>query len=145
MRKVDTLRFGTIEIEEDKIAHFAHGIPAFEEEKEFVIIPCDSGPYLFMQSLSTPDLAFLITMPFMFFPDYEFELDDAVQKELGIKDQEDMLIYAIITIPQGKIEDMTANLTAPVVLNKKNMQAKQVVLEKGGYTTKHRLFPEKKK
>ena len=77
--------------------------------------------------------------------DYEFELDDAVQKELGIKDQEDMLIYVIITIPQGRIEDMTANLTAPVVLNKKNMQAKQVVLEKGGYTTRHRLFPEKKK
>ena len=146
MRKVDTLRFGTIEIEDDKIVHFAHGIPAFEEEKEFVIIPYDSeSPYLFMQSLSTPDLAFLITIPFLFFPDYEFELDDAVQKELGIKDQEDMLIYAIITIPQGKIEDMTANLTAPVVLNKKNMQAKQVVLEKGGYTTKHRLFPEKKK
>ena len=66
-------------------------------------------------------------------------------QELGIKDQEDMQIYAIITIPQGKIEDMTANLTAPVVLNQKNMQAKQVVLEKGGYTTKHRLFPEKKK
>ena len=113
MRKVDTLRFGTIEIEEDKITHFAHGIPAFEEEKEFVIIPYDSeSPYLFMQSLSTPDLAFLITIPFLFFPDYEFELDDAVQKELGIKDQEDMLIYAIITIPQGRIEDMTANLTA---------------------------------
>ena len=34
MRKVDTLRFGTIEIEEDKIVHFAHGIPAFEDEKE---------------------------------------------------------------------------------------------------------------
>jgi flagellar assembly factor FliW len=98
-----------------------------------------------MQSLSTPDLAFLITMPFLFFPDYEFELDDATQKELGIKDQEEMLIYVIITIPQGRIEDMTANLTAPVVLNKKTMQAKQVVLEKGGYTTKHRLFPEKKK
>ena len=146
MRKVDTLRFGTIEIEEEKITHFPHGIPAFEEEQEFIIVPYDSeSPYLFMQSLATPDLAFLITMPFLFFPDYEFELDDASQKELGIKSEEDMLIYVIITIPQGKIEDMTANLTAPVVLNKKTMQAKQVVLDKGGYTTKHRLFPEKKK
>ena len=103
MRKVDTLRFGTIEIEEEKITHFPHGIPAFEEEKEFIIVPYDSeSPYLFMQSLSTPDLAFLITMPFLFFPDYEFELDDSVQKELGIKDQEDMLIYVLITIPGGK-------------------------------------------
>lgn len=144
MRKIDTLRFGQIEVEEEKIVHFKDGIPAFEEEHEFIIVPYDSeSPYYFMQSLATPDLAFLITVPFIFFPDYEFELDDVAQHELGIKDQEDMLIYVLITIPGGKIEDMTANLMAPVVLNKENMQAKQVVLDRSRYTTKHRLFPEK--
>ena len=39
MKTVDTLRFGQIEVEEDKILHFADGIPAFEDEHEFVIIP----------------------------------------------------------------------------------------------------------
>lgn len=144
MRKIDTLRFGQIEVEEEKIVHFKDGIPAFEEEHEFIIVPYDSeSPYYFMQSLATPDLAFLITVPFIFFPDYEFELDDVAQHELDIKHQEDMLIYVLITIPGGKIEDMTANLMAPVVLNKENMQAKQVVLDRSRYTTKHRLFPEK--
>ena len=144
MRKIDTLRFGQIEVEEEKIVHFKDGIPAFEEEHEFIIVPYDSeSPYYFMQSLATPDLAFLITVPFIFFPDYEFELDDVAQRELDIKEQDDMLIYALITIPGGKIEDMTANLMAPVVLNKENMQAKQVVLDRSRYTTKHRLFPEK--
>jgi flagellar assembly factor FliW len=71
-------------------------------------------------------------------------LDEAAQRELSIKSQEDMLIYSLITIPGGKIGDMTTNLMAPVVLNKNNMQAKQVVLDKSRYTTKHRLFPEKK-
>ena len=144
MRKIETLRFGQIEVEEEKIVHFKDGIPAFEEEHEFIIVPYDSeSPYYFMQSLATPDLAFLITVPFIFFPDYEFELDDVAQHELDIKVQEDMLIYVLITIPGGKIEDMTANLMAPVVLNKENMQAKQVVLDRSRYTTKHRLFPEK--
>ncbi len=144
MRKIETLRFGQIEVEEEKIVHFKDGIPAFEEEHEFIIVPYDSeSPYYFMQSLATPDLAFLITVPFIFFPDYEFELDDVVQHELDIKEQDDMLIYVLITIPGGKIEDMTANLMAPVVLNKENMQAKQVVLDRSRYTTKHRLFPEK--
>jgi len=144
MRKIETLRFGQIEVEEEKIVHFKDGIPAFEEEHEFIIVPYDSeSPYYFMQSLATPDLAFLITVPFLFFPDYEFELDEVAQHELGIKHQEDMLIYVLITIPGGKIEDMTANLMAPVVLNKENMQAKQVVLDRSRYTTKHRLFPEK--
>ena len=37
---------------------------------------------------------------------------------------------------------MTANLMAPVVINQRTMAAKQLVLEKSHYTTKHRLFEE---
>ena len=145
MKKVNTLRFGEIEIDEEKIVHFEDGIPAFEEEHEFVIIPYDEeSPYVFLQSLATPDLAFLMTMPFVFFPEYEFELDDESQAKLGIEKQEEMLIYSLLTIPGGKVSDMTANLMAPVVINTTNMQARQIVLDKSRYNTKHRLFPEKK-
>ena len=145
MKKVNTLRFGEIEAEEDKIVHFADGIPAFEDEHEFLIIPYDEhSPYVFLQSLTTPDLAFLMTMPFVFFPDYEFEIDDEAQEKLGIKSQDDMLVYSLLTIPGGKVKDMTANLMAPVVINTANMQARQLVLDKSRYTTKHRLFPEHK-
>ena len=144
MRKVDTVRFGEIDVEEDKIVHFDQGIPAFEDEHEFIVIPYDAeSPYYFMQSLATPDLAFLLTVPFVFFPEYEFELDDMSLKELGIKRQEEVLLYVLITIPGGKVEDMTANLMAPVVINTTNMHARQIVLERSGYTTRHRLFPKK--
>lgn len=143
MRKVDTVRFGEIDVEEDKIVYFEQGIPAFEDEHEFIVIPYDAeSPYYFMQSLSTPDLAFLLTVPFVFFPEYEFELDDTSLKELGIKRQEEVLLYVLITIPGGKVKDMTANLMAPVVINTTNMHARQVVLERSGYTTRHRLFPK---
>lgn len=145
MKKVNTLRFGEIEVEEDKIVHFEHGIPAFDEEHEFLIIPYDEeSPYVFLQSLNTPDLAFLMTMPFVFFPDYEFEIDDETQARLGITKQEDMLVYTLLTIPGGRVQDMTANLMAPVLINTQNMQAIQLVLDKSRYMTKHRLFPEKK-
>ena len=143
MKKVNTLRFGEIEIDEEKVVHFEDGIPAFEEEHDFVIIPYDDeSPYVFLQSLSTPELAFLMTMPFVFFPDYEFELDDENQEKLGITSQEDMLIYTLLTIPGGKVPEMTASLMAPVVVNSATMQARQIVLDKSRYTTKHRLFPE---
>ena len=143
MRKVHTVRFGEIEVDEEKIVHFKDGIPAFEEEHEFLIIPYDDeSPYYFMQSLQTPELAFLITTPFIFFPEYVIEIDDETVKELSIKNQEDVMLYALITIPNGSVRYMTANLLAPVVLNTDNMQAKQIVMEKTRYTTKHRLFPE---
>ena len=145
MRKVNTLRFGEIEVDEEKIVHFADGIPAFEDEHEFLIIPYDDeSPYVFLQSLTTSDLAFLMTMPFVFFPGYQFELDDENQNKLELKREEDMLVYTLLTIPGGKVENMTANLMAPVVINTANMQARQLVLDKSRYNTKHRLFPEKK-
>ena len=144
MRRVNTVRFGEIEVEEDKIVHFESGIPAFEDEHEFLIIPYDEeSPYVFLQSLTTPDLAFIMTIPFNFFPDYEFEIDDDTLKRMGIKEQEELLIYTLITIPGGRVEDMTANLMAPVVINTTNMQARQVVLDMGRYLTKHRLFPRR--
>ena len=144
MKKINTLRFGELEIEEDKIVQFDDGIPAFEDEHEFVILPYDSdSPYVFLQSVKTPELAFMMAMPFVFFPDYEFQLDDVITKRLGIRTAEDVLIYVLITIPAGEFKDMTANLVAPVVISRRTFLAKQVVLEKSKYTTKHRLFPEK--
>ena len=143
MRKINTMRFGEIEEDESKIVHFPQGIPAFEDEHEFVIIPYDpASPYVFLQSAATPELAFLMTMPFLFFPDYEFSLEDSVVAKLQVKTPDDLLIYSLLTIPEGDIKAMTANLLAPIVINKNNMQARQVVLEKSHYQTKHRLFPE---
>ena len=146
MRKIYTSRFGEIEVDENKIVYFKDGIPAFEDEHEFVILPYEEeSPYYFMQSLKSPDLAFLLTIPFLFFNDYTFEIDDVTVKELDIKDSENVFYYSMVTIPNGSIRYMTANLLAPIVLNGANMQAKQVVLEKSNYTTKHRLFPESDK
>lgn len=146
MLKIYTSRFGEIEVDEKKVVHFENGIPAFEQENEFVILPYDDeSPYYFMQSVKTPDLAFLLTIPFIFFNDYTFEIDDATVKELGIKNHESVFYYTMVTIPNGSIRYMTANLLAPIVLNSETMKAKQVVLEKSNYTTKHRLFPESAK
>ena len=146
MSKIYTSRFGEIEVDETKIVHFKDGIPAFEEEHEFVILPYeDESPYYFMQSLKSPDLAFLLTIPFLFFNDYSFEIDDETIKELDIKNQEDVFYYSMITIPNGSVRYMTANLVAPIVINGENMKAKQLVLGNSNYTTKHRLFPESAK
>ena len=143
MKTVDTMRFGTIEVEEEKVVHFAQGIPAFEDEHDFVIIPYDEeSPFVFLQSLQTPDLAFLMTVPYLFFKDYEFEIDDETVTKLALKSPDDVLVYVLLTIPRGSIKDMTANLMAPVVINTKTLAAKQLVLEKSRYTTKHRLFDE---
>ena len=145
MRKINTLRFGELEIEEQDVVRFADGIPAFEDEHEFVVLPYEEGTsYMFLQSMMTPELAFLMTDPFVFFPEYSFELDDENMDRLDIKSMDDVLVCTLISIPRSGVSGMTTNLLAPVVINRHTMQARQIVLEKTQYTTKHRLFPEKK-
>ncbi|MGN0957632.1 MAG: flagellar assembly protein FliW [Selenomonas bovis] len=143
MKTIHTVRFGDFEVEEKSIVHFAQGIPAFEDEHEFVLIPYDAeSPYLFLQSCQTPDLAFLMASPYLFFKDYEFEIDDATEKKLGLQSPEDVAVYVLLTIPGGSIKDMTANLMAPVIINQNTLDAVQLVLEKSPYQTKHRLFQQ---
>lgn len=145
MKIIRTLRFGEMEIDDSQLITFEHGLPGFEEEREFVIIPtAEESPYSFLQSAQTMDLAFLMTNPFVFFADYCFELPDAVEAELGLDSPEDIALYTLISIPGGNVKEMTTNLMAPVVINRKNRAAQQVVLEKSVYNTKHRLFPEAK-
>lgn len=146
MRKIKTSRFGDLEIDDERVVYFKDGIPAFEDEHEFVILPYDEeSPYYFMQSLKSPELAFILTVPFLFFPDYAIEIDDDTINSLKIKNQEKVEIYTLLTIPDGSVRDMTANLLAPLVVNCENMQAKQIVMDKSNYKTKHRLFPDTEK
>lgn len=143
MRKIKTDRFGEIEIDEKQIVHFKEGIPAFEDEHEFVILPYEEGsPYYFMQSVKSSELAFILTVPFLFFPDYTVEIDDDTIKKLEIKNQDSVEIYTLLTVPNGSVRYMTANLLAPIVINNECMLAKQIILDKSNYKTKHRLFPD---
>ena len=61
---------------------------------------------------------------------------------LSLDSDEDAVIYTLVTIPDGDVSRLSANLLAPVVVNKKNGKARQVILEKSNYTTRHLLFPE---
>ncbi|WP_416729629.1 flagellar assembly protein FliW [Fictibacillus sp. JL2B1089] len=129
----------TIEISEKDILHFEHGLPGFEDEKQFVLLPMEGTPFSTLQSVSTRDLAFFTTNPFLFFKNYDFELVESVQKQLKIKEESDVLVQVILTI-QEPLEKSTGNLQAPVVINVKENLAKQVVLTDNKYRTRHELL-----
>jgi flagellar assembly factor FliW len=60
---------GEIEVDEERIIKFPEGIPAFENEKQFVIIPMEeNGPFYYLQSVTNPDLCLIMAQPFAFFP-----------------------------------------------------------------------------
>lgn len=141
--QVKTTRFGTIEIVENDIITFSDGVPGFPDMHQFVILPYDEeSPFIILQSATEDYLAFLMTDPFLFFKEYEFEIDQENMDNLEVKDEKDIAVYTMVTVPVGKVKEMTANLVAPVVININNRAGKQIVLEKSKYTTKHRLFED---
>ena len=139
---VQSTRFGELEVAEEGILQFPCGIPGFVEEKTFALLPYQpDSPFSFLQSLKDPSLAFMLVEPFSFFPDYDFELDDVIVKELGLSDENVPQIFNIVRVPE-KIEEMTVNLLAPIIVNWQSHKAMQHVLVTTSYPVRQRVFPE---
>jgi flagellar assembly factor FliW len=142
--RLTTKYHNEVEVKESEILHFEKGIPGFPDEKKFVILPLnEDGSFSVLQSVETAGLALVIASPFDFFTDYDFKLEDSVVEELGLESERDVLVYSILTV-EDPFEKTTANLQAPVVINKSNNKAKQVILVEEGYKTKHSLFEKAK-
>lgn len=138
---IKTSRFGEVEVGPEEIIIFSHGLPAFEHLREFFLYPIPENPaFIWLQAKEDPDVAFLLVDPFLFFPGYVVELTPDVQEELGIKDLMEVLVMAPVTIPEGEIRKMTANLLGPIVINRASRRGRQLVLEGTPYTTRHPLF-----
>jgi flagellar assembly factor FliW len=138
--RLNTKYHNEVEINEEDILQFEKGIPGFPEETKFVVLPLDEdGSFSVLQSVETSALAFVIASPFAFFPNYDFKLEDSVVEELELKSENDVVVYSILTV-EDPFEKTTANLQAPVIINKTNNKAKQVILVEEGYKTKHNLF-----
>lgn len=137
---IETKYHGSVEITENEIISFPSGIPGFLEETEFIFIPfTEDGLFQILQSVKTANIAFVLANPFTFFPEYDFQLDDSALEVLQLEKPEDASVYSILTVSE-KMEESTANLQAPIVINKQTLVAKQVILTGTNYNTKHPLF-----
>jgi flagellar assembly factor FliW len=136
--KIETKFQEIIEIDETQIITFDQGLPGFEDEKQFVLLPIEGIELSMFQSLQTSELAFITTNPFQFFSQYDFELSTADLEYLELKDEKDVQVLVIITVTDP-YEKSTANLQAPVIINMKNYKGKQIILSDKAYRTKHLL------
>ncbi|MBP2636920.1 MAG: fliW [Firmicutes bacterium] len=140
--QIQSTRFGLLEVDEDQIISFPHGLPGFQGKRDFVFLPYQNeSPFAYLQAVDEPNLTFVIVEPFTFFQDYSFTLEDSVLTELGLSDENPPKIFNIVRIPEI-IKEMTANLLAPIIINWQTRIAMQFILEKSPYTVRHSLFPQ---
>ncbi|NMA96403.1 MAG: flagellar assembly protein FliW [Clostridiales bacterium] len=137
---VQTARFGSIEIESDKIIYFKEGLPGFESLTKFVLLsPPELSPFHILQSIEDGDIALIVTDPFIFKDDYAPYISKSIFKELEIEDDSQAVLFTIIVIPND-YKKMTANLMAPIIINSEKRLGKQIILDKGDYPIRYPIF-----
>lgn len=133
---INTTRFGTVTIPDEKIFYMPFGMLGFPDNKKFVIIQHkQDSVFYWYQSADDPDLAFVITSPFVFMPDYDVDIADLLIRASWDKacDKRALEFYVVVNIPKGLPEKMTANFIGPVIVNTLNNQAVQHVMNNTSY------------
>jgi flagellar assembly factor FliW len=135
---IQTSRFGAIEVDDDRMIIFGRGILGFPQYRSYVLIqPEADSTFFWLQCAEAPDLAFVVTDPLLFVPDYAVPIREETRAELGIAQVDDAQVLVVV----NKVGDtLTANLQGPLVIHAQTRQAAQVVVSEKKYQTRHPIL-----
>ncbi len=141
--KVDTERWGSLEISADDIIHFETGLAGFPECSQFIVMDHDRNtPIKWLQCIDTPELSFVIIEPEQILSSYSVDVPALVMQKLGWTQDVDPATVAVFVILNCDSEELTANLRAPVVVNIQNRRAMQLILDDPTIPLRHPVAPK---
>ena len=142
--QVESVRFGALNVDDDKIILFPRGIPGFEDAGRFFLMDhAGSSRVKWLHSVDNPGLALVVADPFDLFDDYRPDLPDEIAVELSIASPDDALVLTVLTVRaglgKGEPPTITANLLAPIVISKERRIGAQALLKAGEYGVRHEV------
>jgi len=140
MIELETARFGTIQVAEDALFTFPMGMLGFARHKKYVIVDHrEDSPFKWLQSVEDGELAFIVTDPLYFKPDYHVRVRKGELSVIGPVAENELVVAVILTVPENP-QQMTANLLAPLIFNVGNRKAMQLVLTDRRFPVKYRVM-----
>ena len=134
---IETTRFGTVEVDDSRIISFPSGLLGFSSYRRFVLLqPDDDGVFYWLQSVEAPDLAFVVTDPSLWVPEYKANIRREQMDELHLDEVADAQVLAIVN---KRDETLTLNLQGPVVINITDCVAMQLVLADKRWSTRQEI------
>ena len=128
---VNTRLFGEIDVQEDKIITIDKGIIGFPDMKLFTLVfdsEKDSKNIMWLQSLDETAFAMPVMVPNKVVEDYNPTIEDELLKPLGDLNPDNTYVLVTVKVP-SKIEDMTINLKAPIIINTDTLIGGQIIVE----------------
>jgi flagellar assembly factor FliW len=127
MIKVTSTRFGELEVEDEDVIQFPVGIPGFEDKREWILVGDDDNAIMWMHSTEDGALALPVTTPEAVKAGYNAQIPRESLEPLGDVNEGDVALLIVVTIPPDAPWDMTANLKAPIVVNRASRTAMQTI------------------
>ncbi len=115
------------------IVSFPWRIPGLDYEEYILTALAPESPFYFLRSTTEPQVGLILVNPFTAYSEYEFDLDNEVTDQLKITDEKQVVVLCTVNTSRG-IESATVNLLAPIVVNTRDLLAKQVILNDKRYS-----------
>ncbi|MDA3791463.1 MAG: flagellar assembly protein FliW [Desulfobacula sp.] len=135
--KINTRKFGEIEIDDKKILTMPEGLPGFPGFERFVLFEDPkAAPFCWFQSIEAPNLSLIVMNPVVFKPDYQLNLQGLIaDRDWKEVKPDKLLIVVVINIKEDECgKRITANLMGPLVINLENQEAIQMALCDSDYS-----------
>lgn len=134
--KVDTVRFGTIDVAKEEIISFRAGLIGFPSDRSYVLIPHGtSAAIAWLQSTTTPGLAFPVVSAHGFVADYPDVPLLPIARRVDVAESlDDLAVLVVLSATRG--QPATVNLLAPLIINSSTRHGAQVFLEGSRFSTR---------
>ena len=137
-----TSRFGEVTVIEGDVIHFPSGIPGFETHQRWVLVGDESSAVLWLQSLSDGALALPVGLAELLHPGYNARIPREQLEELQPVTEDDLATFLVLSIPPDQPWEMTANLRAPLLVNRASKKATQALATNEDYSFNHFILGE---
>lgn len=124
-----------VDVSDAALIRFPNGIVGFETIHEYALLPDPAGGIQWLHATSGDPVAFPVLDPFLVWPDYNLTVSDAEAERLGLERSQDAQVLAIIT-PRDDPEQISANLRAPLVVNRLTRIGIQIILQDAEYSVR---------
>lgn len=123
--RINTSRFGRIDVAAGDVLRFPSGIPGLEDCREWALLADSGNDALgWLQCTTRGDVALAVVSPRRFVPDYQVRIPRSELTPLEITD----IRQAQVVVVVGKSgTGLTLNLKAPIVINLEARTGRQVV------------------
>ena len=126
MKVAETAEREPLAVQNENVIQMPFGLLGFEQFKQYQLLSNpEEAPFLWLQMVEDPSVAFLVVSPFIVLPNYQPDLPEDDVEFLALEQAEDALVFNIVTL--HKDGGATVNLKGPIVVNRHTLRGKQVI------------------